>query len=351
MKKNAEKSTIGDEKKGILNKINQFLFNGNLLTLLFSYKGYIGRASYSCGLLLLGLIVTILRLIHPLAGIIIIILKLYCIPALIQKRCRSFNGKASLYIISLFIFILSLELTYNEDLSVIPYAQTVFNILVCQFILAQIVLLLRPVKNPADDTLKSFLTHLPVVTAISVICIILGMLFIQHKYLPQTNAPAFRLGLAIGEIYRHEYGYPEFCRHYGYEMVNYPQHFKSMYYQAINTIEADQMKLLNRAAPDKYQNIEDFYKTEMSVQSNSLNNPAIRDFFEAIRKRVILIEVANEENIPDEKLSWKDEYDTKLGYDAACKAVDIDADYFLSLDCPFGHILSYVGLPTSCRYE
>ncbi len=351
MKKEKEDKRIQSRLSEVLQKANQALFNGNIFKLLVSYNGYIGRLSYACGLAIVFAVICLLRAIHPLLGLLSMFIKLYCIPALIQKRCRSFNGKASLYIISLFIFILSLELTYNEDLSVIPYAQTVFNILVCQFILAQIVLLLRPVKNPADDTLKSFLTHLPVVTAISVICIILGMLFIQHKYLPQTNAPAFRLGLAIGEIYRHEYGYPEFCRHYGYEMVNYPQHFKSMYYQAINTIEADQMKLLNRAAPDKYQNIEDFYKTEMSVQSDSLNNPAIRDFFEAIRKRVILIEVANEENILDEKLSWKDEYDTKLGYDAACKAVDIDADYFLSLDCPFGHILSYVGLPTSCRYE
>ena len=351
MKKNAEKSTISDEKKGILNKINQFLFNGNLLTLLFSYKGYIGRASYSCGLLLLGLIVTILRLIHPLAGIIIIILKLYCIPALIQKRSRSFNSKGTWSILSLFVFILTLELTYNEDLSIIPYAETIFFILMLQFFVAQLILLLRPVKNPADDTLSSWFTKYPPVTVICMFCLIFGALYAQDKYLPQTNSPAFRLGAAIGELYRHKYGYPEFCRHYGYEMHNYPQQVDEQYYQAIKTIEEDQMKLLNRTAPNQYKSIEDFYENAMAKEYDALNNPAIRNFFETVRKRLILIEIAEKQAIPDDELIWKDEYDTLLGYDTACNTVDNDAEYFVTLDCPFSHILDYVDQPSSCQYN
>ncbi|MBO6281730.1 MAG: hypothetical protein J6N49_04265 [Alphaproteobacteria bacterium] len=337
--------------KQFAHKMNQILFNGNLFYLLFSYKGHIGRITYACGLTLVIILISALRAIHPLVSIIALILKLYCIPALIQKRCRSFADKGTLYITSLFILILALELTYNEDLSVIPYAQTVFYVLMLQFILAQLILLLRPVKNPADDTQQSVLTKIPPVTTVGMICIIFASLFAQDRYLPHTENPAFRLGLAIGEVYRHEFGYPEFCRHYGYEMVNYPQQFKSQYYQAIKTIEIDQMKLLNRAAPNQYKNIEDFYENVMAKEDDAVNNPAIRDFFEAVRKRLIVIQVLQDQRIPEDKFSWKDEYDTLLGYDAACKAVDKDAEYFVSAECPFGHILSYVGLPTECQYK
>ena len=269
--------------KQFFQKINQILFNGNLLKLLFSYKGCIGRTAYACGLTVTVILISLLRAIHPLVSIVALILKLYCVPALIQKRCRSFSGKGTLYIVSLFIFILALELTYNEDLSVIPYAQTVFNILMLQFILAQLVLLLRPAKEPADDTLQSFLAKFPLVTTVCMLGIIFGALFAQDKYLPQTNSPAFRLGLAIGEVYRHEFGYPEFCRHYGYEMVNYPQQFKSQYYQAINKIESDQMKLLNRFEPNRYKDIKDFYENVMAKEDDVLSNPAIHNFFEAVR--------------------------------------------------------------------
>lgn len=351
MKKKIKNEKSHKKIPEVLQKANYILFGGQIFKLLVSYNGYIGRLVYACGLAVVITLICLLKIIHPLLGLMSLLLKLYCIPALIQKRCRSFNSKGTLYIISLFIFVLALELTYNVDLSVIPYAQAIFSIITWLFILTQLILLFRPTKNPADNKLKSFLTHLPIVTVISGICIIAGMLFIQYKYIPQTSAPSFRLKSAINEIYRHEYEYPEFCRHYGYEMINYPQQFRSQYYRALQTIEADQMKLLSRTIPNKYKSIKDFYESQTAVKSNASTDTSIHDFFENARKQIILIKIAAEENVPLQKLVWKDEYDSILGYKEACKVVDRNADFFLSLDCPFRHILTYVGLPTSCQYN
>ena len=55
--------------------------------------------------------------------------------------------------------------------------------------------------------------------------------------MPDTNRPAFHLGLSIGEIYRHTYGYPEFCKAQGYEMVNYPLKVRERFKKEIEIAE------------------------------------------------------------------------------------------------------------------
>lgn len=155
---------------------------------------------------------------------------------------------------------------------------------------------------------------------------------------PLEKRPSFYLGLATGEIYRHTYAYPAYCRIQGYEMKEYPQKVREKYKKEIDIVEKDQLDLVNRASTNNYKDIEDFYKN--TTWKDEYGDAPV--FFEAVRKRLILLDVAKEKNIDVEKVVLTPDDDMRETLKSACECVDKDADWFTSVDTPFSYIIDYV---------
>lgn len=272
--------------------------------------------------------------------------------ALMQKRARAFGSSGTWYILANLLILYTAALTYGIDETFFPVIRWSKRITDFIAIIAHLILAIRPSKQKIDEQKRSFLTRFPIVFTILVFIGIFGMFKLQDSYMPDTNRPSFHLGLAIGEIYRHIYAYPEFCKAQGYEMVNYPNKVREKFKEEIEIAENDQMALLERAsqigALDKnYKDIQDFYKrADWGTQEDRFKAPA--DFLEALRERLIIIEIAEEQKIDEDKVKLsKDDYE-RVSLKDACKVIDEDADYFVSSDCPFSYILNYAGKYSKC---
>jgi hypothetical protein len=208
--------------------------------------------------------------------------------------------------------------------------------------------MLKPSKQDVDEQKRSFLTIFPIIFTIIVFSGIFVMFGLKDEYMPDTNRPAFHLGLATGEIYRHTYAYPEFCKAQGYEMVNYPNKVREKFKEEIKIAEDDQTALLTRAAPERnYKDIHDFYKSNnWGTQEERFKAPL--DFIEALRERMIILEVAEEQKINPAEVKLTKEDNNRVSLKDACKLMDEDSDFFVSSDCPFSYILNYAGKYSNC---
>jgi len=332
--------------KQVVAKINQVLFSGNVLKLLFSYKGTIGRVPYVLAVFLLWLMMK-LSYFGMFWFIITLLLLVYCAAAVIQKRSRSFGSTGTWYILTNIIWLYTIVLTYDIDVSFFPVIKWSLYVVMAVTAIANLLLALRPSKQEVDEQKRSFLTRFPIIFTIVAFVGFLGMFEIKDEYMPDTNRPAFHLGLAIGEIYRHTYAYPEFCKTQGYEMVAYPDKVRENFKEEIEIVENDQLALLAKAANFHYKDIHDFY------QNNYWGSPeerfkALSDHFESLRKQLIILEVAEEQNIrPDMvKLTQKD--NERMSLKDVCRIIDEDAAYFVSLDCPFSYISKYARGYSNC---
>ena len=329
-----------------LTKANQTLFSSNILKLFFSYNGNIGRIPYITAVFLL-LIILRISAISFLSYIFIFLLFIYCLTALIQKRARSFGSSGTWYILANLLLLYTAVLTYGIDESFFPIIKYFKYAADFIAIVAHLILVFRPSKQNIDEQKRSFLTRFPIIFTILAFVGVFGMFEIQDRYMPDTNRPAFHLGLAVGEIYRHTYAYPEFCKTQGYEMVNYPNKVREKFKEEIEIAEKDQMALLSKASDKKYNNLDDFYKSnEWGTQEERLK--AALDFIEALRERLIVLEVAEEQNIAADKVKLTKEDNERVSLKDACKIIDEDADFFVSSDCPFSYILNYAGKYSNC---
>lgn len=338
--------------KQFFKNVNQSLFSGNILKLFFSYKGVINRTQYITATVIL-LMVTKFCVINFLSYITTILLLIYCLAALIQKRARSFNDSGTWYIIANIIFLYVSALTFDIDKSFFVKIKWSVYIAMSLAMISHLILMLRPSKDDIDEQKRSFLTRIPVVFTILVFSGIFVMFGLKNEYMPDTNRPAFHLGLAIGEIYRHTYAYPEFCKAQGYEMVNYPNKVREKFKAEIKIAEDDQMALLTRAsltgALDKnYKDIQDFYENDEYWGTQEERFKAAQDFIEALRERMIILEVAEEQNINPDEVKLTKEDNNRVSLKDACKLMDKDADLFVSSDCPFSYILNYAGKYSNC---
>lgn len=332
--------------KQFFEKSNQILFSGNILKLFFSYKGVICRVSYITAVLLLWLIIRFC-ILGFISYIVVFLLLVYCLTALIQKRSRSFGGSGIWYILANVLFLYTVVLTYDIDVSYFPKIKWIIYFIAGITAVTHLILALRPAKQNIDEQKRSLLTRFPIIFAILVFAGIFGMFELKDKYMPDTNRPAFHLGLAVGEIYRHTYAYPEFCKSQGYEMVNYPNKMREKFKEEIEIAENDQMALLARASDEKYTDINDFYKrADWGTEENRFKVPA--DFIEALREHMIISEVAEEKNIDKDKVILTKEDNERVSLKDACKVIDEDADFFVSSDCPFSYILNYAGKYSNC---
>lgn len=328
-------------------KINQTLFSESILKLFFSYKGSIARIPYITAILLLWAIEK-LCIINFLTFIFVYLFLIYCWAALIQKRSRSFNSTGTWYIFTNFLFIYTLCLIYGLDMSFFPVIKGFVYLIGSITVIANLILVMRPTQKEVDKQKRSFLTHFPVVFTILAFAGIFLVFELKDRYMPDTNRPAFHLGLSIGEIYRHTYGYPEFCKAQGYEMVNYPLKVREKFKKEIEIAENDQMALLAKATTKNYKSIQDFY-TDEDVWGNRKKRLEVpTDFFEALRQRLILLEIAEERQIDKEQVKVTKEDEGRVSLKDACKFVDEDAEYFVSSDCPFSYILNYAGKYSDC---
>lgn len=338
--------------KQFLKKVNQSLFSGNILKLFFSYKGVINRTHYITAIIIL-LMITKFCVFNLLSYMCTMFLLIYCLAALIQKRARSFDSTGTWYIIANIIFLYVSALTFDIDKSFFIKIKWTTYLTVCFVIISHLLLVLKPSKQDINVQKRSFLTRFPIVFTILVFVGIFGMFALKDEYMPDTNRPAFYLGLATGEIYRHTYAYPEFCKAQGYEMVNYPNKVREKFKEEIEIAESDQMALLTRAsltgALDKnYKDIQDFYEDDerWGTQEERFDAPA--EFIEAVRRRLIILEIAEEQNIDEEQVKLTKEDNDRVSLKDACKVIDEDADFFVSLDCPFSYILNYAGKYSNC---
>ena len=335
------------ELKQFTEKANQILFSGSISKLFFSYKGVIGRVPYITAVFLLW-IITKLCIFGMMSYILTMILLIYCLTAIIQKRARSFGSSGTWYILANLLFLYVITLTFATSEAFFPAVKLPKLIAACIATVALSILAFKPSKPNVDEQKRSFLTRFPVVYTILVFAGIFGVFELKDKYMPDTYRPSFHLGLAIGEIYRHTYGYPAFCRAQGYEMVNYPNKVREKYREEIEIAENDQMALLAKAAPDEnYKDIQDFYNSDNWGTPEEVSD-AVSDFFEKLRIRLIALEVAKEQNIDAKDVKLSEEDDARVSLKDACKVVDEDADYFVSSDCHFRYILNYAGKYSNC---
>jgi hypothetical protein len=332
--------------KQFFKKVNQSLFSGNILKLFFSYKGVINRTQYTTAIIIL-LIITKFCVINFISYIATILLLIYCLTALIQKRARSFNSTGAWYIIANIIFLYVSALTFDIDKSFFVKIRWSVYIAMSLAVISHLILILKPLKQDVDEQKRSFLTRFPIIFTILVFSGIFVMFGLKDEYMPDTNRPAFHLGLATGEIYRHTYAYPEFCKAQGYEMVNYPNKVREKFKEEIKIVEDDQMALLSKASDKKYNNIDDFYKSDIwGTQEERFKAPL--DFIEALRERMIILEVAKEQNISPDKVKLTKEDSDRVSLKDACQLMDEDPDFFVSSDCPFSYILNYAGKYSNC---
>ncbi len=339
--------------KPFINKLNQTLFAGNLLKLLFSYKGTIGRVPYVVTLVLLILLFAFC-VVNAVSAAIVLLCAIYCLTAAVQKRARSFNSSGTWYILAMLLFLYSQVLIYDIDAAYYPqvkWFRYLANILI---IVVNLVLALRPAKSELNEQKRSFLTRFPIVFMLVAFAGIFVMFEIKDRYIPDTSRPAFRLGAAVGEVYRHTYTYPEYCKAHGYEMVNYPAKVREKYKDEIERAEIDQMIFLTKAAKagaitEHYTDIQDYYENG-SFGTQEERFAGISGAFENFRMKLITSDVAKEQNIaPDEvKLTEKD-YE-RYSIKDVCKIVDDDAEYFVSFPCRFRFILNYNGEYTACGH-
>ena len=332
--------------KQFFEKANQILFSGNILKLFFSYKGIIYRIPYITAVLLLG-IITKFCVFGLISYIIVFSLVIYCLTALIQKRSRSFGSSGTWYILVNVLLLYTMALTFDVDISFFPEIRWGIYLITGITAITHLILALRPAKQNVDEQKRSFLTRFPIIFTILVFVGIFGMFEVKDKHMPDTNRPAFHLGLAVGEIYRHTYAYPEFCKAQGYEMVNYPNKVREKFKEEIGIAENDQMALLARASDEKYTDINDFYKrADWGTQEERFKAPA--DFIEELREHMIISEIAEEKNIDKDKVKLTKEDEKRVSLKDACKVIDEDADFFVSSDCPFNYILNYAGKYSKC---
>ena len=332
--------------KQFFEKANKILFSGNILKLFFSYKGIIHRIPYITAVLLLG-IITKFCVFGLISYTIVFFLVIYCLTALIQKRSRSFGSSGTWYILANVLLLYTRALTFDVDMSFFPKIKWIIYLITSIAVVAILILALRPAKQNIDEQKRSFLTRFPIIFTILVFVGILGMFGLKDEYMPDTNRPAFHLGVAIGEIYRHTYAYPEFCKAQGYEMVNYPNKVREKFKEEIEIAENDQMALLARASSEKYTDINDFYKrADWGTQEERFKVPL--DFIEALRERMIILEVAEEQKINTDEVKLTKEDNNRVSLKDACKLMDEDSDFFVSSDCPFSYILNYAGKYSNC---
>lgn len=339
--------------KPFINKLNQTLFAGNFLKLLFSYKGTIGRVPYIVTLVLC-IVLFAFCVVNAVSAVIVLLFTIYCLTAAVQKRARSFNSSGTWYILAMLLYWYTNSLIYDIDTLYYPevkWCDYLANILI---IVVNLVLALRPSKAEFNEQKRSFLTKFPIVFMLVAFVGMFVMFAIKDRYLPDTSRPAFRLGAAVGEVYRHTYTYPEYCKAHGYEMVNYPAKVREKYKDEIERAEIDQMIFLTKAAmagaiTEHYADIQDYYEhSDRGAQEERF--AGISGFFEKFRMELIVADVAKEQNIaPDEvKLTEKD-YE-RYSIKDVCKIVDDDAEYFVSIPCNFRYILNYNGEYTACGH-
>ncbi len=334
-----------------LKKINQYLFSGNIFKLFFSYKGVIARTPYIIAVFLL-LMMTRLCILGFISYIIVFFLLIYCLTALVQKRARSFRSSGTGYILTNIALLYTGALTYDIDVSFFPTIKWGIYAVITIAILANLLLVIRPSKQNIDEQKRSFLTRFPILFSIIAVIGIFGMFELKDKYMPDTNRPAFHLGLAVGEIYRHTYAYPEFCMAQGYEMVNYPNKVREKFKKEIEIAENDQMALLKKNfelgnLTENYNNINEFYNgRDWGTKEERFSG--VSSFFEALREQLIVIDIAKEQNIEPDEVKLTKEDNKRVSLKEVCKVIDDDAEYFVSVDCPFNYILSYAGTYSNC---
>lgn len=339
--------------KPFINKLNQTLFAGNFLKLLFSYKGAIGRVPYVVTLVLLILLFAFC-VVNAVSAVIVLLFAIYCLTAAVQKRARSFNSNGTWYILAMLFFLYSQVLIYDIDATYYPAVKWFRHLANILIIVVNLVLALRPAKSEFNEQKRSFLTRFPIVFALVAFVGIFVMFEVKDRYIPDTNRPAFRLGAAVGEVYRHTYMYPAYCKAHGYEMVNYPAKVREKYKDEIEKAEIDEMILLTKAAKagattKHYTDIQDFYENgRWGTQEERFAEVAA--FFEPFRKKLITFDVAEEQNIAPDKVKLTEKDYERYSIKDVCKIVDDDAEYFVSIPCNFRYILNYNGEYTACGH-
>lgn len=130
-----------------------------------------------------------------------------------------------------------------------------------------------------------------------------------------TEEQAHNLGASVGFIHRHTKGYAEVCQKEGYVLKQYPADFNNFYAQDINTLAL--------ALKEKGYTIEKVEKAMITPQIESEMKKSIYNELDQLRKLWIMSAIAEEKNIPIEKISWKNEYDARMSLRDACEIFDI----------------------------
>lgn len=156
------------------NKFNKLINSNEMYNVLFSLKGVLNRPAFAMGMCTayFGLLI-IKSFAVPVLAYIVGLLLFYPVLLVIQKRCRDFNCKGTLFILAYTFLIVSMSAEYFVyDKNMLPFYEYVRY---AQAIMTAIVMLLFfiPGKKDKDENLCSPLLKYPLLYA--VVCCILAV--------------------------------------------------------------------------------------------------------------------------------------------------------------------------------
>ena len=130
----------------------------------------------------------------------------------------------------------------------------------------------------------------------------------------------YKIGAAAGVIYRHTYGYKEFCLQAGHELKKYPEYFSA----AVR----DKIEIIEKKAQANGYTLEDIYQHIKNQEQDTMQK-SISDEMENFRKNMIILLASQHFTVEPEKIQWSDKMKEVLGMREACAMFDELSDQFV----------------------
>ena len=123
-----------------------------------------------------------------------------------------------------------------------------------------------------------------------------------------------KIGASIGFIYRHTQGYGDFCKDEGYVLSKYPNDFSQYFSQDINDLE--------HSLSQYGYSLKDVTDQLMSEEFRANVKSSIYEEFYNLKKFLIMLQVAENSNLPIEQIQWDESWNNLITMNDICKIFD-----------------------------
>lgn len=315
----------------------------NLLKFFFSYEGTIGRLAYLGGLVTLNVLCLVITFLinkyclgYPYwffwgSFLLVGTVFWYSLLALMQKRCRSFEGNATWYIV-VFVLMFGVKIVYdvftNYGIENI-LLESVSALLAIGAIVAGLILLFSEEKENPDMSKRSVLLTYPLSFCLVVMVLVVSSQFIALEVLNEAEEPDSKtevedsvsnMGAGAGFVYRHVFGYKEFCHAHGYELTRYPEAFAEKFSEEIELLQKEMVRLGSTL---------DAFFADIRKQHGKTIEDSVYTELDGLRKDMILLHIALQKGIPAKDVQWSDEFEDSLSMADVCYFIDTKAGAFV----------------------